>query len=88
MQVRNCLVAAAVMELTILATARAPAQTPPRKVHPELAAGRTRRRGCRGTIAMPWHGSLHPPPRNMMNPAWPERIDCGHGWVTLRNGRY
>ena len=26
-----------------------------------------------------------PPPRNMMSPAWPKRILCGHGWVTLRN---
>ena len=24
-----------------------------------------------------------PAPRNMMIPAWPKRIDCGHGWVTL-----
>jgi hypothetical protein len=23
-----------------------------------------------GTIAIPWHGWLRPPPRNMMNPAW------------------
>ena len=23
----------------------------------------------------PWNGWLRPPPRNMMNPAWPERID-------------
>ena len=28
-----------------------------------------------------------PQPRNMMNPAWPKRIICGHGWVTFRNGR-
>ena len=20
---------------------------------------------------------------SMMNPSWPKRIDCGHGWVTL-----
>jgi len=24
---------------------------------------------------------------SMMNPAWPERIDCGQGWKALRNGR-
>jgi predicted site-specific integrase-resolvase len=22
----------------------------------------------------------------MMSPAWPKRIECGHGWVTFRNG--
>ena len=32
--------------------------------------------GCRGTTARHWRG------RSMMNPAWPKRIDCGHGWVT------
>ena len=26
-------------------------------------------------------------PRNMMDAAWPKRIDCGHGGVALRNGR-
>ena len=29
--------------------------------------------------AIRWRGWLHPQPRNMMNPAWPKRIDCGHG---------
>jgi putative DNA-invertase from lambdoid prophage Rac len=36
---------------------------------------------------MPWHGSLRPPPRNMMHPAWPERIDCGQADGTSRSGR-
>ena len=38
---------------------------------------------------MPWNYRetlarlARPPLRNMMNPSWPKRIDCGHGWVTL-----
>ena len=46
-----------------------------------------RRSGCRGTTARRWRGSPRPPLRNMMNLAWPKRIVCGHGWVTLRNAR-
>ena len=33
------------------------------------------------TIAREWRGSLLP--RNRMIPAWPKRIDSGHGWVTF-----
>jgi len=40
-----------------------------------------------GTTAIRWRGSRHRRPRNMMGPAWPERIDCGQAWVTLRNVR-
>jgi hypothetical protein len=35
----------------------------------------------------PWCGSPGPPPRNMMSPAWPKRIICGHGGVTSRNAQ-
>ena len=41
------------------------------------------RSGCRGTTARRWHGSPRAPPRNMMNPTWPKRIDCGQGRVTF-----
>jgi hypothetical protein len=44
---------------------------------------RSHRSGCRGTIARHWHGWHNLPLRNMMNPSWPKRIDCGHGWVTV-----
>src|SRR5580692_6185417 len=43
------------------------------------------RNGCLGIIARRWRGSPRPPPRNMIIPSWPKRIDCGHGWVTCRN---
>ena len=52
--------------------------------HAAGTGGATRRSGCRGTTARRWLQGL---PRSMMNPAWPKRIDCGHGWVTLRNAR-
>jgi hypothetical protein len=45
------------------------------------------RSGCTGTTARRWRGSPHRQPGNMMNPAWPERIDCGHGGVTFPNAR-
>jgi hypothetical protein len=38
---------------------------------------RRHRSGCLGTIAKHWPGSPHTRLHNMMNPAWPERIDCG-----------
>jgi len=46
-----------------------------------------RRRGCLGIIATPWRGSPPRPPRNMINPAWPEGIVCGRGGIALRKCR-
>src|SRR5579859_7672995 len=41
------------------------------------------RRGCPGTTARHWRGSQLPRPRNMMIPAWPERIVFGQVDGTL-----
>jgi hypothetical protein len=35
------------------------------------------RNGCRGTTARLWSDWRHRWPRNMMNAAWPKRIDGG-----------